>query len=155
MEAESKTINQFATRVRQMILQYQSVTKQNEDLCRQVAEQQERIAKLEAQLQQQRNDYESLKLARMVEITDGDMQSAQKRLAKLIREKRSFEIVPEAFFTRLPAVRAECCGSRARQCSIRQSQQEYSAEDECARIGEAGYGCLPICPETTDVLGGL
>ena len=86
MEAESKTINQFATRVRQMILQYQSVTKQNEDLCRQVAEQQERIAKLEVQLQQQRNDYESLKLARMVEITDGDMQSAQKRLAKLIRD---------------------------------------------------------------------
>ena len=86
MEAESKTINQFATRVRQMILQYQSVTKQNEDLCRQVAEQQERIAKLEAQLQQQRNDYDSLKLARMVEITDSDMQSAQKRLAKLIRD---------------------------------------------------------------------
>lgn len=86
MGAESKTINQFATRVRQMILQYQSVTKQNEDLCRQVAEQQERIAKLEAQLQQQRNDYESLKLARMVEITDGDMQSAHKRLAKLIRD---------------------------------------------------------------------
>ena len=86
MEAESKTINQFATRVRQMIVQYQSVTKQNEDLCRQVAEQQERIAKLEAQLQQQRNDYESLKLARMVEITDGDMQSAQKGLAKLIRD---------------------------------------------------------------------
>lgn len=86
MEAESKTINQFATRVRQMILQYQSVTKQNEDLYRQVAEQQERIAKLEAHLQQQRNDYESLKLARMVEITDGDMQSAQKRLAKLIRD---------------------------------------------------------------------
>lgn len=86
MEAESKTINQFATRVRQMILQYQSVTKQNEDLCRLVAEQQERIAKLEDQLQQQRNDYESLKLARMVEITDGDMQSAQKRLAKLIRD---------------------------------------------------------------------
>lgn len=86
MEAESKTINQFATRVRQMILQYQSVTKQNEDLCRQVAEQLQRIEKLEAQLQQQRNDYESLKLARMVEITDGDMQSAQKRLAKLIRD---------------------------------------------------------------------
>lgn len=86
MEAESKTINQFATRVRQMILQYQSVTKQNEDLCCQVAEQQQRIEKLEAQLQQQRNDYESLKLARMVEITDGDMQAAQKRLAKLIRD---------------------------------------------------------------------
>ena len=86
MEAESKTINHFATRVRQMILQYQSVTKQNEDLCRKVTEQEAYIAKLEAQLQQQRNVYDSLKLARMVEITDGDMQSAQKRLAKLIRD---------------------------------------------------------------------
>lgn len=86
MEAESKTINHFATRVRQMILQYQSVARQNESLCRQVAEQQEQIAKLKTLLQQQRNDYDSLKLARMVEITDGDMQSAQKRLAKLIRD---------------------------------------------------------------------
>ncbi len=69
-----------------MILQYQSVTKQNEDLCRQVAEQQQRIEKLEAQLQQQRNDYESPKLARMVETGQVDMHAAQKRLAKLIRD---------------------------------------------------------------------
>lgn len=69
-----------------MILQYQSMTKQNEELCSKVAQQKEQIATLEAQLQQQRNDYNSLKMARMVEITDGDMQAAQKRLAKLIRD---------------------------------------------------------------------
>ena len=33
-----------------------------------------------------RNDYNSLKMARMVEITNGDMESAQKKLAKLIRD---------------------------------------------------------------------
>ena len=86
METDYKTINQFATRVRQMILQYQSVTKQNADLRLRVEEQQKHIAQLEAQLQQQRNDYDSLKMARMVEITDGDMLTAQKRLAKLIRD---------------------------------------------------------------------
>ena len=69
-----------------MILQYQSVTKQNADLRLRVEEQQKLIAQLEAQLQQQRNDYDSLKMARMVEITDGDMLTAQKRLAKLIRD---------------------------------------------------------------------
>lgn len=62
------------------------MTKQNEELCSKVAQQKELIATLEAQLQQQRNDYNSLKMARMVEITDGDMQAAQKRLAKLIRD---------------------------------------------------------------------
>ena len=33
-----------------------------------------------------RGDYNSLKMAKMIEITDGDMESAQKRLSKLIRD---------------------------------------------------------------------
>ena len=37
-------------------------------------------------LAQARNDCESLKTARMLEITDGDMLAAQKRMAKLIRD---------------------------------------------------------------------
>ena len=35
---------------------------------------------------QVRNDYESLKMARMVEITNGDLESAQKKISKLIRD---------------------------------------------------------------------
>ena len=53
---------------------------------RETISQQERISQLEAQLKQMRSDYETLKLARMVEISDNDMQTAQKRLAKLIRD---------------------------------------------------------------------
>ena len=41
---------------------------------------------MEGQLSQVRNDYESLKMARMVEITNGDLESAQKKISKLIRD---------------------------------------------------------------------
>lgn len=86
MEAGHKSIDLLATRVRQMILQYDELKQQNAALDAKVAEQAGRIGQLEAQLVQLRGDYNNLKVARMVEITDGDMESAQKRLAKLIRD---------------------------------------------------------------------
>lgn len=86
MEADSNSINLFTTRVRQMILQYNELKEQNSTLNATIDEQAARISKLEAQIVQMRNDYNSLKMARMVEITNGDMESAQKKLAKLIRD---------------------------------------------------------------------
>ena len=38
-----------------------------------------------AKLAQQERDYESLKMARMLEITDGDLDGAKERVAGLIR----------------------------------------------------------------------
>ena len=69
-----------------MILQYKDLKDEIAALNANVKEQQARIGQLEAQLAQQRSDYDSLKMARMVEITNGDMEKAQKRLAKLIRD---------------------------------------------------------------------
>lgn len=86
MEADVKSIDLFTTRVRQMILQYNELKDKNSELNATINKQTERISQLEAQLEQMRNDYNSLKTARMVEITDGDMETAQKRLAKLIRD---------------------------------------------------------------------
>lgn len=86
MDAKAKSIDLFTTRVRQMILQYNELKEQNSTLNATIDEQAARISKLEAQIVQMRNDYNSLKMARMVEITDGDMESAQKKLAKLIRD---------------------------------------------------------------------
>lgn len=86
MEADHKSIELFTTRVRQMILQYDELRKQKDVLQATVEEQKKRVVMLEAQLQQLRGDYDSLKLARMVTITDGDMEAAQKRIARLIRQ---------------------------------------------------------------------
>lgn len=86
MDATEKIINTFATRVRGMILHYEELKKENEELYAMVDERDARISELEARLHQAQNDYNSLKMARMVEISDGDMESAKNRLAKLIRD---------------------------------------------------------------------
>lgn len=86
MNATEKIINTFATRVREMILHYEELKEENQELYAKVNERDARISELEARLRQARNDYDSLKMARMVEITDGDMESAKRRLAKLIRD---------------------------------------------------------------------
>lgn len=86
MSANEKTINTFATRVRQMILQYQELKKENDELYQLVDERDEEIKKLRKQVTQAQNDYNSLKMAKMIEIGDGDMESAQKRINKLIRD---------------------------------------------------------------------
>ena len=86
MEADSNSINLFTTRVRQMILQYEELKERNTALQATVDSQAARVGALEKQLAQLRADYDRLKLARMVTITDGDMETAQKRVARLIRQ---------------------------------------------------------------------
>ena len=86
MDQNEQTLALFTTRVRQMILQYKDLKKENTDLYAMVDERDARIKELEAQLTQARNDYNSLKMAKMIEISDTDMEGAQKRLAKLIRD---------------------------------------------------------------------
>ena len=86
MDQNEQTLALFTTRVRQMILQYKDMKKENADLYAMVDERDARIKELEAQLTQARNDYNSLKMAKMIEISDADMEGAQKRLAKLIRD---------------------------------------------------------------------
>ena len=86
MEADAKSIDLFTTRVRQMILQYEELRGHNVALNATIEELRARISQLEAQIAQLQNDYKSLKMARMVEIANGDMENAQKRLAKLIRD---------------------------------------------------------------------
>ena len=86
MNANEKTLNTFATRVRQMILLYEEVKKENNELYDLVDQREKEITKLEAQLKQAQSDYNSLKMAKMIEISDGDMEGAQKRISKLIRD---------------------------------------------------------------------
>ena len=86
MDDTEKTITLFTTRMRQMILRYEETKKENSDLYAMVDERDARIKQLEAQLAQARNDYNSLKLARMIEVTDSYVENARKRISKLIRD---------------------------------------------------------------------
>ena len=86
MTESEKALATFQTRVRDLIRRFQQLKKENEDLYAMVGESEEKIKKLEARISQAERDYQSLKMARMVEITDGDLEGAKKRLARLIRE---------------------------------------------------------------------
>ena len=86
MDATEHALNQFSTRVRQMLLQYRGLKKENAELYAMVDEREEQIKTLNAKLAQAQNDYNSLKMAKMLEVTDGDVESAQKRLQRLIRD---------------------------------------------------------------------
>ena len=86
MNANEKIVNTLATRVHQMILQYEALKKENDELYALVDQREQEIKQLQGELSQAEADYNSLKMAKMLEVTDGDMETAQKRVAKLIRD---------------------------------------------------------------------
>ena len=86
MSASEKTINTFATRVRQMILKFEDIRHENAELYAMVDERDAKIKDLEEKLTQAKHDYDSLKMAKMMTISDSDMEATQKRIAKLIRD---------------------------------------------------------------------
>ena len=86
MDSNRKDFKLFNNRMSKMLLQYKDLEAENASLKTAIGERNERVRLLEGQLAQARNDYESLKTARMLEITDGDMLAAEKRMAKLIRD---------------------------------------------------------------------
>ena len=86
MAQNEKVLANFQTRMRQMILRFQELKKENADLYAMVEDGEQRVKQLEEKLAQQERDYQSLKMARMMEITDGDLDGAKDRVAKLIRD---------------------------------------------------------------------
>ena len=62
MTANEKTITTFETRLRQLILRFQELKKENTELCAVVENGKKDLAELRAKLEQQQNDYDSLKM---------------------------------------------------------------------------------------------
>lgn len=86
MEANGNLINTFATRVRQLILQNRDLRKENEELYAMVDGRDKEIARQKAVVERLQHDYDSLKMARMMQVTDGDVAEARKRVNGLIRD---------------------------------------------------------------------
>lgn len=86
MSVENNNLKQFSASVRQLISRFSDLKKENGKLLATIEERDRQIQTLEQKLLQANHDYDSLKMARMVEVTDGDVEAAKKRLATLIRE---------------------------------------------------------------------
>ena len=86
MTANEKTLATFETRLRQLILRFQELKKENKELYTMVESSEKTVKELKRKLEQQQTDYDTLKMAKMMEITDGNLQDAKDRLARLIRD---------------------------------------------------------------------
>lgn len=86
MDLSEQTLSTFQTRARQLVLRFKQLEKENEELYDMIDRNEKTIAELKAELVQKSNDYDSLKIARMIGISDGDIETTKARLSKLIRD---------------------------------------------------------------------
>ncbi|MBO5615422.1 MAG: hypothetical protein J5932_04780 [Prevotella sp.] len=78
-------IQNFANRVRLLIHDYENLKKENEELRNTVVEKDDIINKLNISLSDEREKYKELMDAKMLNIADGDLENARKRVNDLIR----------------------------------------------------------------------
>lgn len=86
MTANEKTLATFETRLRQVLLRFQELKKENGELAAMLERSEQTVKDMQQKLDQKQQDYETLKMAKMIEITDGNLQGAKDRLSKLIRD---------------------------------------------------------------------
>ena len=81
-----KTIVDFQSKVRALILQFQNLKKENEELYAMLEKNETDVRQLRQQLLDKQQEFDAFKAAKLLEVSDGDIQSARERLAKLIRD---------------------------------------------------------------------
>ena len=81
-----KTIVEFQTKVRALILQFQNLKKENEELYAMLEKNEADVRQLRQPLLDKQQEFDAFKAAKLLEVSDGDIQSARERLAKLIRD---------------------------------------------------------------------
>ena len=86
MTANEKTLATFETRLRQLLLRFQELKKENGELTAMLEKNEKTMKELQEKLTQKQSDYDSLKMAKMIEITDGNLDGAKERLSRLIRD---------------------------------------------------------------------
>ncbi len=83
---ERQSMKQFEAKVRQLVAQFRVLKQENADLYAELEGKEEEIKTLKADLAQSKNDYNNLKLAKMIEISDADVKESKMKITRLVRE---------------------------------------------------------------------
>ena len=83
---EQKRIRSFEARVRQLLLQYRNLQEEIDHLQAALDQKDNEIARLNNELKSIDENYQHLKMAKFIEISDGDIKSAKLRMTRLVRE---------------------------------------------------------------------
>ncbi|MBR1491732.1 MAG: hypothetical protein IJ610_03145 [Bacteroidaceae bacterium] len=79
-------MKEFEAKVRQVLAQFRVLKQENADLYAELEGRDGEIKRLKAELAQNKNDYNNLKLAKMIEISDADIKESKMKISRLVRE---------------------------------------------------------------------
>ena len=79
-------LRNFEARVRQLMMAYQDERQKNADLQAQLEACQQQLAGAEQTIDGLKKDYDTLKTARMIEVSGDDVKESRAKIARLIRE---------------------------------------------------------------------
>lgn len=85
-QEQEQALRHFETRVRQLILHCGELARENERLAAEVGKRDGIIAKKDKDFAALRREFDSLKIARMIEVTGGDVKAARQRINTIIHE---------------------------------------------------------------------
>ncbi|MBP3829085.1 MAG: hypothetical protein IJK15_02560 [Bacteroidaceae bacterium] len=83
---EEKTIRLLETYTRQLILKYQQLKEDNEELLNDLVEKDKELQAVKEQNKTLQNNYNNLKMAKMLEVGDQDIAAARQRISRLVRD---------------------------------------------------------------------
>ena len=79
-------MKEFEAKVRQVLAQFRVLKQENADLYAELEGRDGEIKRLKAELAQNKIDYNNLKLAKMIEISDADIKESKMKISRLVRE---------------------------------------------------------------------
>ena len=85
-QEQEQALRHFETRVRQLILHCGELVRENERLAAEVEKRDGIIAQKDKEFAELRREFDSLKIARMIEVTGGDVKAARQRISTIIHE---------------------------------------------------------------------
>lgn len=83
---ERQSMKEFEAKVRQVLAQFRVLKQENADLYAELEGRDGEIKRLKAELAQNKIDYNNLKLAKMIEISDADIKESKMKISRLVRE---------------------------------------------------------------------
>lgn len=87
MTNEQETqLHNFEARVRQLMMAYSEEKKKNLSLREQLDACQQQLTDTQASVERLHKEYDTLKMARMIEVSGDDVKESRAQLARLIRE---------------------------------------------------------------------
>ncbi len=86
MATSEQTLTTFQTRVRQMILEFSRLKQENDELYAMLDKNEQEMAELRRRLEEKNRDYDSMKMAKILEVSDEDLEKTKTKLSKMIRD---------------------------------------------------------------------